>query len=531
MPVFEDAGKERFAVKHFQETDNTAGTQIADPMPGNLTASLEENLTAFCHALRVPRNKDVIIRRFRAGGFDAALVCIDGMCATKTMDEHILAPAMELVDRQPASEEDRLSWLLENAVSVVPAQEETQCQKALSAVLDGQTLLLCEGCDTGAILDTREYEKRSVTASQNERVVLGPHEGFIENLRTNITLVRRIVRSPRLVTEFHPLGTGIPTRCAVLYLDGVAEERIVAEVRRRLEGVKADFVPGTGELEQLIEDHPYALMPQMLSTERPDRAASFLLDGQVIVLVDGSPFALCMPVTLFHLLHSPDDTFMRWQYGSFLRVVRMLGVLIHIFLPGIYVAIIDFHPDILSPMMLTSIYESRARVPLPSYLEALLLTLSFYLINEAGTRAPSALGSALGIVSGLILGQAAVSADLVSPLLLIVVAASGLGGFAVPNYSLSIALRIAQLVVLTAGALYGLYGVLVMLVLYLALLCRMTSLGSPLVAPLAPDRPANEDIFVRLPLWYQKVRAFFSAPAVMRRIRGRVRAWEGEKRP
>ena len=155
MPLFEDAGKERFAVKHFQETENTAGAQIADPMPGNLTASLEENLTAFCHALRVPRNKDVIIRRFRAGGFDAALVCIDGMCATKTMDEHILAPAMELVDRQPASEEDRLSWLLENAVSVVPAQEETQCQKALSAVLDGQTLLLCEGCDTGAVLDTR----------------------------------------------------------------------------------------------------------------------------------------------------------------------------------------------------------------------------------------------------------------------------------------------------------------------------------------------------------------------------------------
>ena len=517
-------------MKNSQQPPNDAGAQIADPMPGNLTASLEANLTAFEHALRVPRNKDVIVRRFRAGGFDAAVVCIDGMCATKVLNEHILAPAMELGDRQSESEADRLAWLLENAISVVPAQEETVCQKALSAVLDGQTLLLCEGCAVGALLDTRGYEKRSVSPSDNERVVLGPHEGFIENLRTNITLVRRIVRSPRLVTEFMPLGTGIPTQCAILYLDGVAEERIVAEVRRRLAGVKADFVPGTGELEQLIEDHPYALMPQMLSTERPDRAASFLLDGQVIVFVDGSPFALCMPVTLFHLLHSPDDTFMRWQYGSFLRVMRMLGILIHIFLPGVYVAIIGFHPDILSPMVLASISESRARVPLPIYLEALLLTLSFYLINEAGTRAPSALGSALGIVSGLILGQAAVSADLVSPLLLIVVAASGLGGFAVPNYSLSIALRIAQLLVLTAGACYGLYGVLVVLFAYLTLLCRMTSLGSPLIAPLSPARPANEDIFLRLPLWYQKVRAFFSAPAVMRRIRGRVRAWEGDKR-
>lgn len=503
---------------------------IADPMPGVLTASLSDNLTAFAHMLRMPRNKDVIIRRFEAGGFEAAVLCIDGMCATKTMNEHILEPLMALKSVCDVSEENRLSWLLENAVSIVPATEETDCQSALSAILDGQTLLLCQGCATGALLDTRGYEKRTVAPSQNERVVLGPHEGFIENLRTNITLIRRIVRSPRLITEFSALGTGVPTRCALLYMDGVADERIIAEARRRLAGVKADFVPGTGELEQLIEDHPYALLPQMLSTERPDRAASFLMDGQVLVLVDGSPFALCMPVTLFHLLHTSDDTFMRWQYGSFLRIVRMLGILIHVFLPGIYVAVINFHPDILSPMMLTSIYESQARVPLPIYWEALLMTLSFYLINEAGTRAPSALGSALGIVSGLILGQAAVSADLVSPLLLIVVAASGLGGFAVPNYSLSIALRIAQLVVLTAGAFFGLYGVTVLIAMYLALLCAMTSLGSPLVAPLAPKRPANQDIFLRLPLWFLKVRAFFSAPHVMRRIRSRVRAWEGDKR-
>lgn len=509
---------------------NAAGERIADPMPGVFTDSLDENLRAFEHILRAPRNKDVIVRRFGAGGFEAAVVCMDGMCNTEMMNEHILRPAMLLFQKQPCLPEDRLAWLLQNAVSVVPVQTETDCQQALHAILDGQTLLLCEGCATGAILDTRGYEKRGVDTSENEQVVLGPHERFIENLRTNITLVRRIVRSPRLMTEFIPLGTGISTQCAVLYLDGVAEAQVVDEVKRRLHGVRADFVPDSGELEQLIEDHPYALIPQMLSTERPDRTASFLLDGQVIVLVDGSPYALCMPVTLFHLIHTPDDTFMRWQYGSFLRVVRLLGMAIHLFLPAFYVAVLRFHQILLSPMMLTSIYESQSRVPLPIYLEALAMTFAFYLINEAGTRAPSSLGNALGIVSGLILGQAAVSADLISPLLLIVVAASGLGGFAIPNYSLTVALRIAQLVLLTVAAAFGLYGVVLLLLLFLCLLCRMTSLGSPLVAPLAPRRPANQDIFLRLPLWFQKTRAFFSAPAVMRRIRGQVRAWEGEKR-
>ena len=185
---------------------------VSDPMPGMLTASLEDNLGAFARMLRLPRNKDGIIRRFRAGGFESAVVCIEGMCATKVMNEHILEPLMALPDDCDETAESRLAWLIENAVSVVPVKEETQCQKALSAMLDGQTLLLCEGCATGAILDTRGYEKRSVSPSQNERVVLGPHEGFIESVRTNITLIRRIVRSPRLITEFTTLGTGVPTQ-------------------------------------------------------------------------------------------------------------------------------------------------------------------------------------------------------------------------------------------------------------------------------------------------------------------------------
>ena len=217
-----------------------------------------------------------------------------------------------------------------------------------------------------------------------------------------------------------------------------------------------------------------------------------------------------LPATVFHQLHTPDDASMRWQYGTFLRLVRLIGMLIHIFLPGLYLAVLRFHQELLSPMLLTSVYETSARVPIPVYLEALLMTLAFDLINEAGLRAPGAMGNALGIVSGLILGQSAVSADIVSPLLLIVVAASGLGGFCVPDYALSIGLKIVQLMFLTAGAMGGLYAMCLLLVCLLCALCAMRSVGSPLTAPLTPGRRANPDILLRLPMKYQKARAFFA---------------------
>ena len=196
-----------------------------------------------------------------------------------------------------------------------------------------------------------------------------------------------------------------------------------------------------------------ALIPQCVATERPDRAASFLAEGQIVVLTDGSPLALGAPSTLWHQLHTPDDASMRWQYGTFLRIVRFTGMLIHLFLPGAYIAVLRFHTELISPILLASVYETSSRVPAPIFLEALLMTLAFDLVSEAGLRAPGAMGNALGIVSGLILGQSAVVADIVSPLLLIVVAASGLGGFCIPNYALSVGMKIIQLLFLTAGAL------------------------------------------------------------------------------
>ena len=275
-------------------------------------------------------------------------------------------------------------------------------------------------------------------------------------------------------------------------------------LRARVKRVSAPAVNGIGALQQLIEDHPGALLPQMLQTERPDRAAACLLEGQALLLMDNSPYALAAPVSLFHQIHASDDTFARWQYGSFLRVIRLVGMLLSVFLPGLYVALTGYHLHLIPMSLLTSIAEARANVPFPILAEILIMEFSFYLINEAGTRMPQQIGSALGIVGALILGQAAVSASIISPILIIIVALSGLGNYAMPDYGFSLGLILYRLGVIAAAALFGLYGICAAAFCIVAGLCGMTSLGAPYFAPVAPPRPHNPDLLLRLPLWLQR---------------------------
>ena len=477
-----------------------------------LFPSLSRNLDVLRARLGAPANADVILRRFRSGAFESALLAIDGMVSTTTVHENILKPCMDLPESagEDVPPQERAAFLMAHAVSVLPMQLKDGFDELIADALSGQSVLLCEGCTVASVMDTRGFDKRGVGRPEAEKVVLGPHESFGESIRTNITLVRRIVQREELTTEFVSVGGRMKTRCALLYLRGTADEAMVGRIRGRLERCELDFALEAGAIEQLIEEHPMALIPQCVRTERPDRAASFLAEGQVLVLTDGSPAAIGAPATLYHQLHTPDDTSMRWQYGTFLRLVRLLGVGIHLFLPGLYLSVLRFHQELLSPMLLTSVYETSSRVPTPAYLEALLMTLAFDLVSEAGLRAPGEMGNALGIVSGLILGQSAVSADIVSPLLLIVVAASGLGGFCVPNYALSVGLKLVQLLLLTAGAFGGLYLMALVTLVLVCALCAMTSVGSPLAAPVAPHRRHGPDILLRLPLKHQKARAFFA---------------------
>ena len=399
---------------------------------------------------------------------------------------------------------------MKNAVAIPQARLEYRLGELVQQILSGMTVLVIDGCKDGLLMETRGFEKRAVQRTISESVVAGSQEGFVESLRTNITLMRRYVQSPCLITEMTTVGTRVPLRIAILYMKGVTREDTLAEMRRRIKTITAAVVHGLGQLEQLIEDSPFALTPQMMLTERPDRAASCVLDGQIIVLADGAPYALVAPVTLFHLLHASDDTFMRWQYGSFLRMIRMLGILFSLILPGAYVALTLYHPHLIPMALLTSIAETRAQVPFSALTEVLLMEFSFYLINEASTRIPSQMGSVIGIVGGLILGQAAVSASIISPIVIIVVALTGLGNFVIPDYGFTVGTTILRIAIVLVSAMLGLYGLVLSVFLILCHLCSLRSLGAPFMAPVAPFRPHNPDILLRLPLWLQKKLLFLA---------------------
>ncbi|MBR2925213.1 MAG: spore germination protein [Clostridia bacterium] len=484
--------------------------------------SLSKNITTLKTYLNASANNDIVIRRFHSLGQDGVLTYIDGMASNKDVAEHILEPLMQ--SETPAQKpKNLLQYAMQHCLPVPSAKVEADLPKAMDAVLHGQCLLLLDGCPEAILIDLRGYVHRPVNKPVNERVVIGPHEAFNEALRDNLTLLHRLLPTEKLVVTMQQVGTEIHSQAAVCYLEGICPKETVNRLQQRISGCQVDAVSSIGMLEQLLEDDPMAPLPQTVMTERPDRVASFLLEGQAVVLLDGSPRALVMPVSLWHLCHAPDDSHMRWQYGTAMRLLRLLGAVAALLAPAVFVCVYSFHPSLLPMTLLTSILQSRTVLPISMYGEAFFLLLLFDLINESGTRAPELMGSSLALVSTLILGTAAVEARLVSPLLLITVALSGLGSFALPDYSLAFAFRMAQLVLVPVAGLTGAGGLCAALVLLCCWVGGMESLGSPYLAPTAPIRLHNPDLILRRPVYRQRLRP--EASFHVKRTRGRMRRW------
>ena len=490
--------------------------------------NLEKNLKALQQRLHLDVNDDVVLRRFAALGQDCALLYMEGLSDGEQMAQHILRPMMNsplvLAGRSTAEQ------VMQNVLTVPEVESGTEVSQALDDLLRGLCLVLIDGCDQALRIDLRAYARRPVSNPRNETVVVGPHDAFNETLRDNLTLLHRRLPSPNFVCQLRKVGTETPGQAALCYLDGVCLRETVEELQRRLDGVELDYVLTSGTLEQLIEDDPYAPLPQVVGTERPDRAVSFLMEGQAVLLLDGSPRALALPVSLWHLFHAPDDSYMRWQYGTFMRLLRLLGALVTLLLPAVFVSLVVYHPITIPMTLLTSIMQSRTNVPINLFEETLLMVAVFALINESAIRIPGMMGSSLGLVSTLILGTAAVDAGLVSPLLIIVVALSGLGSYAMPNYPLSFAFRMGQVVLLLAAGITGISGLCYAVVMLLCWVAAMESLGQPFLAPGSPRRTHNPDLLLRAPTFRQRLRTYLSNPEEMKRAYGRMRRFDGRNK-
>ena len=498
--------------------------------PNEKTCLVSEDLQANIEYLKkrfsMPKNQDIIIRQFKiARKIKAFILFVDEMADKTTINQFILPQLLSPQNDAASISECPMDYIRENVLSITQLTETSDFNKIISEVLNGLSALFIEGCDKALLMESRGFEKRNIDRPVTEQAVRGSQEGFTENLRTNLTLLRRIVKNPKLITEIIPVGKENRINSAMLYIEGIANPKIVREVRRRISNINIDFIEGNGMLEQLIEDSPFTLLPQVISTERPDRAASFLADGQVVIITEGCPFAMAVPVSFFHLFHSPEEAALRWQYGTFIRLIRLVGVFSALLVPGLYVALSLYHPEMIPSALLESIAKSRAIVPFPTILELVIMEISFELIREGGIRIPNVFGQTLGIVGALILGQVAVAAGLATPMLIVIVAVTGLGNFTMPNYSTALTIRILRFFFIFAGGIAGFYGISLALTAVAAMACHTKSFGQPFLSPVAPRTKINPDVIIRQPIFNQKMRPDPLNTPKRKNISDKPRAW------
>lgn len=451
-----------------------------------ISQSLNETEMWLKRDFRSDINPDIIFRRFKLGGrVDALALFINGMASADQVSDFILREAMRrgVID---GVQRPYAKFVAETVLTLSETELSADYGKVKTAALEGRTAVLIDGDEEAILLDTRGFAHRSVGAPENEKVVRGPHEGFNENIRTNITLLRRMIKTEDLVCEFRDAGGDNRIKAAIVYREGIANTTLIEEVKRRMARVDTRMVLNSGMLEQLTEESSLSPFPQVLATERPDRAASFLMQGYVAVLLDGSPYANVMPVTLSALMTSLEDIFLREPQGSIIRMVRYLGVFISIMLPGYFLALALHHQGLLSTEVLSTVVSSRKMVFAPIGMELIFLLIVFQLIREAGLRVPGSIGQAIGIIGGLILGQAAVSANLASSVVLIVVALSGLGNFCIPDYSTQLAASYFRILIVICAWMAGLLGMACALLTVIALTASLKSYGVPFLSPFAP---------------------------------------------
>lgn len=390
-------------------------------------------------------------------------------------------------------------------------------QEAKSGINNGYAFLLAEGESAGFLINVAKFESRSVERAQNETTIKGPKEGFTESLQSNISLIRKRMRSESLITEEVPINKNKTETAVLLYVKDIANEEVIQKVRERLSHIEADYIQSIEILEQYIEERPYSLFPSILYTERPDRAVSYLNEGHVVLLDQTSSACLILPATFWSFFHSGEDHYLRFMYGNFGRLIRIVGLFITLFASAFYVAVTTFHHEMVPTDLLLAIAAAREKVPFPVLIEVLIMEFSFELIREAGLRIPTPLGPTIGIVGALILGQAAVQANIISPIIVIIVALSGLSSFTIAEISLNYSIRLFRFIFILVTGLMGMYTLALIFIFFIFYLTSIKSFGVPFLSPLTPYYPSSKDTLFRKEIKKERWRPGFMLPKRLRK--------------
>ncbi|HWP79602.1 MAG TPA: spore germination protein [Candidatus Acidoferrum sp.] len=485
----------RFGQGRRENSDETS--QTGDRNVEKIVDALSVNLIGLKHALSGAQ--DLRVTHMRFGSYEGALVFIDGLVSEVTLTNAILRPIKNW-SASPVlltGANELLDVLAQEVLCAASTELVSTVPELAAGCLMGDTVLLVDGCANGLVINSKGWEKRTVTEPQSETVVRGPREGFTENLRTNTALIRRKIRNGRLKVEQLTVGRKTHTGVCLLYLDGVANPKVVEMVKSRIGKLDVDAVLETGYIEEYIEDAPFSPFSTIAYSEKPDVVAAKILEGRVAIAVDGTPFVLTVPMLLIESFQTAEDYYGRWLYSSTIRLLRYCSFLISVFAPAIYIALVSFQHELIPTTLLFSFAKSREGTPFPAFFEAIIMVIAFEILREAGVRLPRPVGQAISIVGALIMGDAAVRAGLIGAPMVIVIAITAVAGFVVPT--LNDAASMLRVIMMVMASFTGFYGVAFGFLGMLVHLATLESFGVPFLGDF--DSGDAQDAFVRMPLW------------------------------
>lgn len=451
---------------------------------------------------------DLILHNFKLGGSGAAeglVFYMDTVVKDDFLQKTLLRSLLETEEKIDG--QTSMEWIRERVLPAARSAEVKRWDDVVPHICEGAVGLLIDGRDSALLIQIPEDIKRPVSQPVSQTAVMGPSAAFNEDAHTSLGLLRKSLPTSRLAAEEVRVGEITRTQVTIVYLKGVAPEGLIKEIKTRLERVKVDGILSGGQMEEFIQDSPYSLFSAIDSTERPDRLAAHLLEGGAGLIIQGTPFALIMPTTLANQLSFSDDYNNRFWYASLIRFIRWTAFLTAALAPGIYVAVISFHQELIPPSLLITIASNREGIPFPAFAEAMLMELTFEVLREAGVRLPRTFGQTISIVGTIVVGQAAVSAGLVSSGMVVVVAITAIASYSIPSLSLANTVRLLRFFFMAAGAVLGLFGILAGVSLFNLHTSSLRSFGVPYLSPLAPLSLGDlKDSFVRLPHWMMKKR-------------------------
>lgn len=454
-----------------------------------INRKLTSNLDIIKSLYSIPKNSDVKIRQFSFGEMkrEAAVVYISTITEAQKIDEHIIRPLLNSAS----------SNQVDNIVTTETIMTVKLIEEAVNGINGGNAVLFLDGEDSAYTLSTSKFEGRGIEKAGNEVVIKGSKEAFNEMASSNISLLRKRIKNESLIVESTIVSKRSNNEVYLLYIKDLANEEILKDVRERINSLDVDAIQNAAVLEQYIEERQKSLLPTVLYTERPDRTASFLENGFIVLIMNNSPEALIVPATFWSFFHNAEDHYLRFIFANFIRALRLLALFITLFISAIYISVTSYHVEMIPADLLLAISATREIVPFPAIVEVLLMEIAFELIREAGLRVPSPIGPTIGIVGALILGQAAVQANIVSPLVVIIVALGGLSSFAIGDISMNFSIRLLRFFFIFSAALFGFYGMTAIFTIGIVYMVSMKSFGVPYLAPMTPTYFSSKDTIFR----------------------------------